>query len=221
MRGLEDEQRRLEGARHRLLGEDELRSREDVLVGLQKQYGRLKALCDGLGIEAELLEATAGETQARVLQQAPPERTQREELLIDAWVSSVNRAWLVTFSGTLADAPDRVALYRGSSDDVPLRDIPQTSGSDPLSRNPPDIRIDVPDDPAEDSRMDEEEMRIANQDVMQMQRRAMDGGPFTRLPLLFGRAHAAECASMLSYLQTRTTSSMRCRTPSRGNGTYL
>ena len=84
VRGLEDEQRRLEGARHRLLGEDELRSREEVLVGLQKQYGRLKALCDGLGIEAESLGTSAAETQAAGGQHALERPTQREELLIDA-----------------------------------------------------------------------------------------------------------------------------------------
>ena len=84
----------------------------------------------------------------------------------------------------------------GSSDDVPLRDIPRSSGpsasgSDPLRSHAPDIRIDVPDDPAEDSRMDEEEMRIANRDVMQMQRRAMDGAS---LHASVGQRHGTECA---------------------------
>ena len=55
MRTLSEEQAKLQSSRSRLLGEEELKNRRDVVEGLQKQYGRLKALCDGLGIEVEPL----------------------------------------------------------------------------------------------------------------------------------------------------------------------
>lgn len=77
----------------------------------------------------------------------------------------------------------------GNGDDVPMANIPKSShfdrakrdGTESGTQSPiPEIRIhssvDEPyqDDP-ETARMDEDEMRRANQDVMQMQRRMMDG----------------------------------------------
>lgn len=70
--GLETEQRKLESSRNRLLSDSELKNREDMLVGLQKQYGRLSALCEGLGMHVEPLRSND-----RV------EESAREELLID------------------------------------------------------------------------------------------------------------------------------------------
>lgn len=64
VRSLSDEQNKLQSSRSRLLGEEELKNRRDVVEGLQKQYGRLKALCDGLGIEADSLFETASPVQA-------------------------------------------------------------------------------------------------------------------------------------------------------------
>lgn len=86
--------------------------------------------------------------------------------------------------------PDQpVAVISGAGDNVPLADISKDThavrtrreGTDSGTQSPiPEIRIhgsvDEPyqDDP-ETARMDEDEMRRANQDVMQMQRRMMDG----------------------------------------------
>ena len=70
--GLETEQRQLETSRHKLLNEVELKNREDVLIGLQKQYGRLSALCEGLGMQVEPLHVNDRAEEAG-----------REELLID------------------------------------------------------------------------------------------------------------------------------------------
>lgn len=50
----------------------ELKNREDVLIGLQKQYGRLSALCEGLGMHVEPLHVNDRAEEAA-----------REELLID------------------------------------------------------------------------------------------------------------------------------------------
>lgn len=70
--GLETEQRQLETSRNKLLSEGELKNREDVLIGLQKQYGRLSALCEGLGMQVEPLHVNDRAEEAG-----------REELLID------------------------------------------------------------------------------------------------------------------------------------------
>lgn len=70
--GLEAEQRKLENSRNKLLSEGELKNREDVLLGLQKQYGRLSSLCEGLGMQVETLHAHDRAAEAA-----------REELLID------------------------------------------------------------------------------------------------------------------------------------------
>lgn len=72
IKALEAEQRKLEGSRNKLLSETELKNREDVLIGLQKQYGRLSSLCEGLGMHVEPLQS-----DDRV------EEAAREELLID------------------------------------------------------------------------------------------------------------------------------------------
>ncbi|KAK9895421.1 hypothetical protein P389DRAFT_93041 [Cystobasidium minutum MCA 4210] len=146
--GLESEQRQLETSRNKLLSEVELKNREDVLIGLQKQYGRLSALCEGLGMHVEPLHVNDRAEEAA-----------REELLIDT----------------------------GTGDDVPLADLPQhsrTSGmrredARPGTQSPiPEIRLNNGDDPYQDdpdtAKMDEDEMRRANQDVMQMQRQMMD-----------------------------------------------
>lgn len=149
IQGLEAEQRKLESSRNKLLSESELKNREEMLLGLQKQYGRLSALCSGLGMQVEPLRSND-----RV------EEASREELLIDT----------------------------GTGDDVPMSDILKSSrisragpeDTESEVQSPiPEIRIhsshDEPyqDDP-ETARMDEDEMRRANQDVMQMQRRMMD-----------------------------------------------
>jgi hypothetical protein len=72
IQGLETEQRKLESSRNKLLSESELKNREDVLIGLQKQYGRLSALCEGLGMQVEPLHSNDRAEEAG-----------REELLID------------------------------------------------------------------------------------------------------------------------------------------
>lgn len=72
IQGLQAEQRKLESSRNKLLSDTELKNREDVLHGLQKQYGRLSSLCEGLGMQVEPLHSND-----RV------EEADREELLID------------------------------------------------------------------------------------------------------------------------------------------
>lgn len=63
MRTLSEEQAKLQTSRSRLLGEEELKNRQDVVRGLEKQYGRLQALCDGLGIEVDPLVQPAEQLQ--------------------------------------------------------------------------------------------------------------------------------------------------------------
>jgi hypothetical protein len=70
---LEEEQRQLETSRSKLLSEPELKNRQEVLLGLQKQYGRLASLCEGLGMDVEPLHSGDRVDQAA-----------QEELLIDA-----------------------------------------------------------------------------------------------------------------------------------------
>lgn len=77
----------------------------------------------------------------------------------------------------------------GTGDDVPLADIPKHSrtgglrpeGAGSGAQSPiPEIRLNNGDDPYQDdpetARMDEDDLRRANQDVMQMQRQMIDGG---------------------------------------------
>lgn len=156
---LEIEQRELEnprGTSTRHKSAEELKTREDLLVSLSKQYDRLSGLCEGLGIHTEALE-TRQSTKQPV----------QEEQLIDRCVSPPYTRYALLNLFFIASR---------DSSDVPLQDLtPHRTGS--TAKQPhTTVHFDADaETESEQARLDEAEMRAANQDVALMQKRMMDG----------------------------------------------
>jgi hypothetical protein len=172
----DEEQRKLEiGGK----GEAELKRSEDVLVGLKGQYARLVGLVQGLGIEVEREEDSEPRIERRVVLVVVPR-------LVSVVIS---RDWRPGTSLRLVDTDDDLPaphLPRTlvDTDDFPAPHLPRTGGDQqPSSEPPPHVRIhfDNDDDDNDDERSglmmkaDEDEMRRANVDMMQMQRRMLSG----------------------------------------------
>jgi len=165
---LKVEQDSVQSSRRRLLSEDELRTRNEVLEGLSKQYVRLVGLVEGMGVEVEALPET----------KASP----AEGELVDVGRKSQD----------LNDEDSMLVDSRNSTDDVPLARLEHHNS--PASNSARDQLLSRQDNSArytryrddvdeeanvglgqeEQARMDEEEMRRANQDVAMLQQEMID-----------------------------------------------
>jgi hypothetical protein len=139
--------------------EAEVTRNEDVLVGLQGQYARLVGLVQGLGVELE-----EEDREPRV------ERQVYFALYSVSATDSIYSHWITPIR--LVDA------------DLPVPHLPRTDDQ-PSSEPAPHVRIQFDDaDDREEMEADENEMRRANMDMMQMQKRMWAGTRYIVLSLI-------------------------------------